>query len=114
MVNRPLAFDIALIDDKMGRLDGRVGVELKHHARMAGAHDAVRDEPVVVGGIAEMTGQALCGTCRGLFGRVEPGCEVLAVAGARDVNAEPGRRTAVASLATDAVRYLKERAAPAR
>ena len=51
-------------------------------ARVARAHHSMSDEPIVVGGIAEMAGQALCGTRRRLFGRVEPCCEVLAVTGA--------------------------------
>src|SRR5262249_52782814 len=104
VVHRPLAFDIALVDDEMRRLDRGVSVEFKTHTRMAGPHDSGGDDPLLGGWIAKMAGEALCCACDRPFRRVEPGCEVLAVTSAGEVDAEPCRGAAVTGFATHAVR----------
>ena len=109
VVHRPLALDIGLVDDEMRRLGRGIGVELEAHARMARAHDEVRDEARVV---AQMARQAFLGARFGLIGRIHAGGDVLGVGGAGDVHAEPGLGAAVARLAADAVADLELGAAP--
>ncbi len=106
-----LALDITRVDREMRRLDRREGVQLEGEPRVAGADKPVVDKP---GRVAEMAAQAFLGAGDRLFRRVETGVEVVAVAGAGDVRAEPGRRAAVAGLAADAVGKLELPAALVR
>src|SRR5579859_2995961 len=103
----------------MRRLGEREGVELERHARVAGAHDAVSDETLVVARVAEMAAQAYLRPLRRVLGSAQPGIEVRLMAGPRQVHSEPTRArgtrwpgTAVAGLAADPVGEAEQWPAP--
>ncbi len=86
-VPAPLALAPVLVDDEVRRLGLGEGVELEAQARVAGAHDAVGDELVLV---AEVARQAQARERHGILGRIEAVPHVLLVRGARrDVRLDP-------------------------